>query len=647
MSSSSLIGRVADFLVQHPPYSFLGQEVVFELASQVQIRFYERGAVIFEVDDSPGEALFLLHKGEIELFIQSEEKEVLIDKCDIGESFGVRPLLTGLPHQASARATADCLVYLIPWSAFQQLMAQEAKVASFYAAGFAAGKAIVKEQPAAAREARRALLANSYAPSHFQEKNLLQIEPNKEIISCTEDTSIQEASRSMRTHKISSLIILDKERKPIGILSTTDITRKVVADGLDISGPVKGVMSSPVITIGQETVMGEVILKMMRHNIRHLAVTEDGTPNSPIKSVVSERDVLMMEGNNPAILVKQIMKAQQVSDMARVRKRAHDLIHNYLLQEVSIPFVADMITEINDALIVRAIQLEVDRLTALREPPPQPFCWLSFGSEGRREQLLLTDQDNGIVYEDPPAAEAEATAAYFLKLGKAVTDTLEACGFAHCPAEIMASNPKWNQPLSQWKTYFEDWIRVPNSQALMHATIFFDFRAGAGDFSLAKRLRDFIQASIEKYPSFINFLAKNALGNPPPLSFFKQFVLERSGEHKNQFDLKKRGMMPLADAARVLVYYTQTEGVYSTFKRFEALAARDENMQETFEEAGLAYEWFMRFRALQGFKHGGSGRYLEPQELNKLERQMLKTAFQVIEDIQLHLTNRFNLRMIY
>ena len=181
------------------------------------------------------------------------------------------------------------------------------------------------------------------------------------------------------------------------------------------------------------------------------------------------------------------------------------------------------------------------------------FCWLSLGSEGREEQLLRTDVDNAILYEDPAEDKREEAKAYFLRIGELVNKTLIACGFEKCPADIMASNPAYCLSLSEWKLKFGHWINSPDPQSLMNSTIFFDFRLVYGDTILEKALQNYLIDAIETGGTFINHLAKNALQNPPPLTFFKNLVVEKGGEHKNEFDIKKRAMMPLADAARVLI----------------------------------------------------------------------------------------------
>ena len=305
-------------------------------------------------------------------------------------------------------------------------------------------------------------------------------------------------------------------------------------------------------------------------------------------------------------------------------------------------FVSKMISEINDTLIRRGIALSLEEMADRGREPPVPFCWLALGSEGREEQLLRTDQDNAMLYADPGDDDGLAE-RFFLELGERVVDVLVEAGFKRCPGEVMASNPKWNQPLDAWKRYFSSWIREPENIAVMHTNIFFDFRPVHGDQTLGSELKRYIFELVETDRAFLSFFARNAVQNPPPLSFFRNMIIERSGEHRDAFDIKARAMTPLADAARVLIYEFGIDIYGSTAERWQAIAETNENLARLAGEAAMAYEILMRIRAIEGLKRGSSGRYVHIKELNKLERQTLRNTFSVVKDVQLMLTQRYRI----
>lgn len=208
---------------------------------------------------------------------------------------------------------------------------------------------------------------------------------------------------------------------------------------------------------------------------------------------------------------------------------------------------------------------------------------------------------------------------------------------------MMASNPMWNASLSSWKQYFHNWIMTPEPKALMLSTIFFDYRHVAGNKQLTKEMDRYLNTRIEKKKIFLNFFAQNATQNPAPLSFFRGFVLERNGEHKNEFDIKLRGMMPLVDAARVLCLDKQMLEEKSTLKRYDLLGQAEPKNANLYRNASRAYEILMRIRALNGLENNNSGRYIDIDGLSKLDRQILKKAFAPIEQLQKLLRTRFQL----
>lgn len=643
MSSKSLSLRTADFLKEYPPFSFLPLSDLEQLAVHIRIRYFQEGDFIFRQGDPPGQQFYVLQKGNIELI----EDQVLLDVCDVGDSFGMRSLISQNPYRLSARVVEEALVYIIPKPAFDELLSAHPNIAMFFAAGFASGRPVVRGTPREFDKARREMIFNktSLQPG-FREEDVLPVHPRSEVVFCFETNTIQEAAEIMAEYRVDSLVVVDRQMLPVGILTTMDFTRKIGTGRYAIEEVVTRVMSSPVITAGKDLTMAQAILTMMRHNIRHLIITEDGTPKTAISGMVNEHDILLSQGNHPGVMVKQMSKARTAEEMASIRNKASVLVQQYLQQEVSMPFITAILTEIQDVLIANAIKISLEKLRQSGlEDPGLAFCWLGLGSEGRGEQILRTDQDNALIYADPEPKKAEVAKEWFLALGREVVGILETCGYARCPGDIMASNPEWCQPIEGWKAHFSRWIRVPEPQALMHSTIFFDFRPLYGDARLAHQLADFLEEEIEAERSFLNFLAQNALGNPPPLSFLRNFIVERSGNHRNEFDVKLRGMMPLADAARLLIYHARQKGITNTVERFNRLSELEPEKKELYQEAVMAYELMMRFRAKMGFEQNNSGRYINPGQLNKIERQTLKYAFRAIEDLQSLIKSRFSLAL--
>jgi CBS domain-containing protein len=630
-----MISTVASRLGRHPPFDRLEPELLRRIASKARIRYLERGEVVFEQGQAAKPEFYVVAKGEIAVSQQVDGATVLIDVCDDGDIFGVRALLAERRYAARTQAKDDTLLYVLPKETLEELLRDEPRVAMFFAAGFAADL----PQRLDVNRLEAVLAARLHERANDASDDVRRVDSVRDVLTCSADTTIRHAASLMTQRNVGSIVVVDDEGRPIGIVTDSDLRSKVVSQGRDVSDVIADIMSSPVLTIDDQTTLSSLIATVMKKHVHHFAVTEDGTASTPVVGIVSEHDILKTQGSHPTVILTEINRAKTRERLRALRDQAEDLLRRYLEEEVGMGFVSNVITEINDALIHRAVHLS---LADLGRTPPVPFCWLALGSEGREEQLLRTDQDNAIVYADLPD-DADAARELFLDLGKRIVDTLVESGFSRCPGDVMASNPKWNRPLSTWKRYFSDWIREPEKIAVMHTNIFFDLRPAHGDQALAHALKSHIFARIKTDRAFLTFFAQHATQYPPPLSFFRNMIVERSGEHRDAFDIKARAMTPLADAARVLVYDLGINIYGSTAQRWQRIAEVDETLARLSGEAAMAYEILMRIRAIEGLKRGTSGRYVHLKELNKLERQTLRNTFSVVKDVQLMLTSRYRI----
>lgn len=280
-------------------------------------------------------------------------------------------------------------------------------------------------------------------------------------------------------------------------------------------------------------------------------------------------------------------------------------------------------TSIYDHLFGHLIR---NSLTKAGEPPCK-YAWISLGSLGRKEQLLMTDQDHALIIENPDHQET------FLRVAEDVTSLLEEIGFPKDPANIIASNPDWCLGLNRWKEIFTKWLKQPEPDALLHSTIFFDFRVISGDPGLGNALRNHLFEQLPKSSLFLSMMAKNAVETPAPLSFFRKFLLEKNGQHKDQFDLKLRALLPLVDMARVMALQNRIEET-STINRYRKLAELDPNNKNLLNESAEAFEYLLGLRFRFGYLNSDSGRYIRPDQLSKIERVQLKEIFHTISELQ-------------
>lgn len=630
--------RVAESYAKFPPFDKLPQATLHELANQTRVVYVQEEEIIFEENNAANPYFYFVHKGHIRLQ-RNQEDQRLYDVADEGDTFGIAALMRDEHYALTAIAQEESLLYEIPWQFFRKILEQEALVALHFASGFAAGyhKDIVQAKVLQGSE-------KSLQKGLFQEDDIVEIKNKRKLITASPKQTIQEVALSMTAHNIGSMIMVDENQLPLGIVTDTDLRKKIATGEHKVDQEIASIMTSPVLTVPEGLTVAQAIIKIMKYNIRHLVITEDGSNSSKAISVISEHDLLLLHSNNPIVLIKEIMQTKEISEMGKIRGRAEDIMHQYLEQNISMVFLSEIISELNDAIIEKCIQMAKEQVVeenlVEKEVFEHPFAWLSLGSEGRGEQLLLSDQDNALVFADASTEqENEKLQASFKIFAAKVNDLLNQVGFEFCPAEIMAR--KWCLSLSQWKNTFSGYLRTPEPQAVMHSTIFFDFRIVYGDRSLERKLKKHIIRTLKKERSFLNFMAINALQNPPPLSFFKNFVVEKGGQHSNEFDIKARALMPLTDAARVLALESFCLEHSNTQMRYQRIAKLEPNLKELISQARFAHELLLRHRTISGLANRDSGRYIDIDKLSKIEKQTLRSVFDVIDRIQKMLSLRF------
>lgn len=358
-------------------------------------------------------------------------------------------------------------------------------------------------------------------------------------VSCAPQTPIRVVLQSMREAAIGSMIVVDADDAPLGIFTLHDLLERVALAGCDLSAPIAQVMSAHPVTLPAQATGYEAALAMMRQGIRHIVVTARGK----LAGVVSQKDLFSLQRVDLARLSQAIAGAGTVDSLAEFGADIRQLARNMLAQGVAAEQLTRFIASLNDLLTQRIIDLE----SAQAGLAGVPFCWMALGSEGRFEQTFSTDQDNGIVFAS--AADAEAVRQTLLPFAGRVNAALARCGFPLCKGGIMASNPRWCLSLGEWKQRFGEWIDAGDPEALLHGSVFFDFRALHGAPELAIGLRQWLLARTVNSPRFLHQMAENALRIRPPAGVLHDFILPR--KRSGAVDLKLYGATPFVDAARI------------------------------------------------------------------------------------------------
>lgn len=622
--ANSIERRVAEFISAFPPFDRMTEGEVNLMAQSVQIRYHDRNEALFCEGDAPTPFFYVVRKGSVRIE-REDQHHTLVDLCDEGDVFGVRPLLANESYLASARAAEESLIYAIPVDIGLQVLRSNPEVGLYLARGYASGMPMSRQR----RQLHHPFLQD-YGQSLLPD--IQKVVYSKDVLTCSPETSIRKAAEKMAERNVASILIVDENAHPQGIMTDSDLRRKVVSKGLPTDEPVLNVMSSPVSTVDDSIVHTDALLLMLTSGVHHLCVTKNGTPASPVLGILSLRDLMVDQGLHPAVIAKSIKEGNSSRDWLALRPKVDALFERYLESNTPAGHVSAVNSTISDLLI----QLCIDSYIESNGPPPTPFVWLSLGSMGRKEQILPTDQDHVLITKDQPGDNE-----YFINLAKSVEQLLEQWGLSMDMAGINASNPEGIQSLERWKEQFTHWIQVPDPKSILNATIYFDFRPVYGDKNIAEALKNHITSLVSEDGLFLPYLALDALNTPPPLSFFRQFIVEKDGVHKDEFDLKLRVMLPFCDVARLLCLEKRDLQYQNTAKRFNHLAESDSKHAELYRDAAEAYQWLMALRWKFGSLQDDTGRYIAIEQLSKSERQTLRDIFATLSELDQMVKVRF------
>jgi CBS domain-containing protein len=627
--------RVADFLKGFPPFSFLHQKDLEKLSEQISIVYKDKDAVIFAENEKTHDSFYVVHKGAVAL--KKSQKNAVLDMCDEGDIFGLRPLLAQENYIMEAVAYEETILYAIPIAVFKPYALENRTVGNFLIESYASNT----RNPYSDIHKDKLYGDDLVHENHHAERDSFDLQPikySKKIVTCGPSTTARDIAKIMTKKKVGAILIVD-EMLPIGIITDKDLRNKIVTGDYSILTTAETIMTKPVITYPKKMTVTEAQMAMMKSNISYLCLTKDGTTNTKAVGILSKHDVMVALGNNPAVLIKALKRAKKAKEIKPIRARIMQLLQGYLDQNIPMTLISKIITELNEACTTRVIEISLEKMSS---PPPVKFAWLALGSQGRSEQMLHTDQDNAIVYENVSDVFKEETRVYFLKFAALVNKGLFEIGYDYCPAEMMASNPKWCMSLEEWKSQVHHWITNPGKNEVLLSFIFFDYSLTYGDAAIVDELSESIFENVKANPIFYVHLVSGALQSPSPTGFFRQFLVEQDGANKDHFDIKRRALMPLTDAARVLILSHSVKSISNTAERFEKLAELEPNNRELYLSCSYSFKALLKFRTKQGLLHHDSGQFIALESLSKMEKIKLKRTFKTIKELQELISVRFN-----
>ncbi|MCR4029365.1 MULTISPECIES: DUF294 nucleotidyltransferase-like domain-containing protein [Flavobacterium] len=627
--------HIADFLKEYKPFDNLTFQELSDIATNIRVINLEKHAVLFQNNDPLHDSFYVVASGVINLTTIADAEETIINKCHEGDIFGLRPFFAKNNYMMTAKAREESIIYAIPIAVFRPFVANNSDVLNFLLESFAVNSRHTKDSVSSNGK----LISDTDFLDQQSEMQYIQSLNYNNSPLTTQATSIIKDVAILMTDSMVDNIIICEKNHPIGIVTNADLSSKIATGRYPITETIDKIMSSPVVTVLENVSLAEAQLLMLKHNVTHLCVTKDGTSKSVVKGIISEHDLIVAQASNPGVLIKEIKRSQLPKDLKQIRDRLSDLIQNSIQKNIPISHVSNIASEINLAIIKRAVELSILDLGS----PPARFAWLSIGSQGRKEQLLLTDQDSILIFEDVTPEKYREVKDYFLRLAKRTTSILEKVGYDYCPNGHMGSNMLWCKSLSDWTKQYNSWMNTPGENSNDLSSIFFDYEIVFGEPKIEEAIENVIFKNAVNNTLFFDFLGNDALKRNSPLSFFKKFIVEEDGPHKDKFDIKTRALMPLIDSARLLILNANIKGVQNTYLRFKQLAITDSKNAEIYLSCAEAFLTLSKFRTVEGLKNDDSGQYINLREMSKTDKEKLKNALAPMKDLEELIKSKFQL----
>jgi CBS domain-containing protein len=634
--ANQFAGQALHFLSRLVPFSFLPEDEISNIVGAISIIRYPQNHVLFVQGQSRVENLYIIQKGAAERYFEENDKKTLRGLLGEGDMYGGITILmnNGIPIR-TLRVTEDSHFYILPQKIFLEICKRHEAFSDFFTDTF--GKRMLDKSYAE-------IINTNFKPPEDTAQFFNQpvdVIYNKQLVFCEQNLPIQAAAAVMSEHNSSSIFIQEPGADFVGVVTDNDLRKKVTATGFDILRPVSDIMSSPLCTISSNALVFEAMMEMMQRNIKHLAVRDT---HNKVVGVITNRDMLRAQGQSPIFIVREIAGAKFVNQLVQIRHQVPRLIQSLIHTGAKAQNITRFLTTVSDAILRKIIGFALEEMG----PAPAKFVFMVLGSEGRKEQTLKTDQDNAILFEDVGTQSQKDVMKYFLKFGEKVCNWLDQAGYALCKGGVMAKNPKWCQPLGTWKNYFSEWIHTAEPEALLQASIFFDFRGAYGELDLVDDLRRHLFASLVGWPGFFRHLTENALYFTPPIGFFRNFLVESKGEHRDTFNIKA-AMQPVVDYARIYALHHKIAET-NTFDRLHQLRSREKITLQEHNELETAYSYLMQQRFANQVKiamdkNMEPANYVNPKQLSRIEQTTLKEIFKRIEKFQAKLSFDFTGQM--
>ena len=615
----------AAFLGSIDPFCGLDATALAAICDTMEWKRFDPGESL-QKEGSPGQLFYIVKDGLARIFMEKDHEEKVIGFLGEGDFCGATALLSDGINPSTVVAIEQTLCLAQGKDDFAGMVRSQPRFAAYF------NELIIRQSK---RVFTKLLATGTGAVA--QTEPFLYTKRVKDLVSPVQlflspASTLEEAAGKLIGSGVRTAVVLDEGGHLLGTVGLKELVEASLIRGKDRREAVGPIVRQDTSVIDGEKYFFDALHQMMKQGRETLVAVDAGR----VSGILTSLDLLKFRGREVLSLIRNIEDARSPAELNVLRQDVENVLR-VLMADGALPSHAcKIISELNDRIVRRAIRLSEEK----RGIPPVPFAWLGLGSEGRKEQTLLTDQDNAIVF-DPGGAGRDPSEieGYFKALAETVVDNLNRCGFPLCKGNIMATNPRYFGDLASWKEKTKQWINVSaeRGEDLVDIYTFLDFRAVYGSEPLDEALRAHIVSAFERNPAALRSLAHPIVEIPAPLGFFKNFVVEKSGRYKNTVNIKVNGLLPLTTCVKLLAFYAGVAEA-NTLERIRRLVERGILPVDRAEFVEQAFETFLGLKIRNNLSNLDEGRdfsnNVNPGSLTTRQKQLLKDSFLAVSEIQ-------------
>lgn len=592
------------------PFDYIDDNALEKLMTQMDIAYYPKDTVLIG-PRLRAEHLYIIIKGSVNEFIEEELHNVFTEM----DSFDSQALIYG-NTQSRFVVDQDLICYEMPKQIFLDLLQDYEPFQHYYMQDFVSRHQHLKQRQQ----------QNDLTP--FMVAKIDEIYLHTPCI-VDEKTSVYDAISAMKEQKAKAIIV--ESPKGRGIVTDTNVRNDVLLGDVKLTDAIDAIATYPVITVEYHEFLFNALLLFTKHAIKRLLVVNEGE----VVGILEQLDLLSHFANHSYLIAVQIEKAENLESLKLIQRDLLYMVQSLNAKGVKVRYIARLVNELNAKFYKKVFEMCVPEALRMR------CALLVMGSEGRSEQLLRTDQDNALIIEDG------VDVAPFESFMNQFSADLEVLGFPPCPGSVMVNNPYWRRDVEGFKTLIDEWIDAPSEHALQALSIFYDAQCVAGNGELLAAVKGYLFRRFEGRDDTLAHIAKAVLSFETPLSMFSGFILNKHS-HANELDLKKGGIFPIVHGIRTMAlqHKIAKTNTVDRIKALEALGIFDRTFASELIES---FDTFLNLRlhtrlALPEGKRGSN--YVNPNKLGKIERDLLKDSFKIVNAFKKLLTYHFHLNSV-